>query len=278
MRGLLEARSASVPAVLTPAQQRNLDSPFRLLLQHGWRWDWLDADLLEAMAAVLGASFPLPTTPKGPDLELWDPLERFYPEVMDLEDLPRRGTYRSPWPVLTFCLVADGTADILLELTARLPEGNGEVQIAANGTGVGTFPVGPRWSKGIVRVPAAALHPGLNRLTLRWPDPPPVDGDPFQPVIERLDLGLEADLTPSSGRSSPSSGYPPKNFFDFFRIWCQKKGPSGNCIDEEATKPPSTRIQERLFSSGRSSFFLPSTSPEDISARMARICPACPSA
>ena len=66
MRDLLEARSATVPAVLTAAQQRNLASPFRLLLQHGWRWDWLDADLLEAMEML-----PLPTAPKDAELELW---------------------------------------------------------------------------------------------------------------------------------------------------------------------------------------------------------------
>lgn len=197
MRDLLEARSAPVPAVLTAAQQRNLASPFRLLLQHGWRWDWLDADLLEAMADILG--LPLPTVPKGPDLELWDPLERFFPEVMDLEDLPRRGTYRSPWPVSTFCLVADGTRDVGLELTARVPEGQGEVQAAVNGVDVGALPVGERWTRGSLRVPASALRAGLNRLTLRWPDPPPVQEDPFRTVLERLDLGLEADLHPVFG-------------------------------------------------------------------------------
>jgi len=204
MRDLLEARTAPVPAVLTAAQQRNLSSPVRLLLQHGWRWDHLDADLLLAMTAAVarsgyGPPLQLPTTPKGDDLELWDPLERFYPEVMDLEDLPRRGTYRSPWPVSSFCLVADGTRNVELELTARVPEGQGEVEAEVNGVRVGVFPVGERWTKGTLRVPAVALRAGLNRLTLRWPDPPPVEGDPFRPVIERLDLGLEADLHPVFG-------------------------------------------------------------------------------
>jgi phenylpyruvate tautomerase PptA (4-oxalocrotonate tautomerase family) len=203
MLDLLEARCAPVPAVLTAAQQRNLSSPFRLLLQHGWRWDYLDADLLQAMAAALertGRPFPLPTTPKGADLEPWEPLERFFPEVMDLEDLPRRGTWRSPWPVSSFCLVADGTEDVGLELTARLPEGGqGEIEAAVNGVRVGVFPVGERWTKESLRVPASALRAGLNRLTLRWPDPPPVEGDPFRTVLERLDLGLEADLHPVFG-------------------------------------------------------------------------------
>ncbi|HEX6862471.1 MAG TPA: hypothetical protein VF414_06635, partial [Thermoanaerobaculia bacterium] len=179
-----------------------LSSPYRLLLQHGWRWDYLDADLLQAMAAALerrGRPFPLPTTPKGADLEPWEPLERFFPEVMDLEDLPRRATWRSPWPVSSFCLVADGTDDVTLELTARIPEGQGDVEIAVNGAVIGTLPVGEIWTKGSLRVPAAALKAGLNRLTLRWPDPPPVEGDPFRTVLERLDLGLEADLHPVFG-------------------------------------------------------------------------------
>jgi hypothetical protein len=47
-----------------------------------------------------------------------------------------------------------------------------------------------------------------------------------------------------------------QTFSNFFQRICQKKGASGNYIDEEATQPPSTRIQERSHSSGRSSFFL----------------------
>lgn len=199
MLDLLEARCSRVPAVLTAAQQRNLASPYRLLLQHGWRWDHLDADLLEAIAAVLKRPIPV-FPPLGVDLAdpyyHWEPLERFYPEVMDLEDLPRRGTYRSPWPVSSFCLIGTGD-EIELELTARLPEGGqGQVEAAVNGILIGTFPVGERWTKGSLR---ASIPSGLNRLTLRWPDPPPVEGDPFRPVIERLEIGLAADLHPVFG-------------------------------------------------------------------------------
>ncbi|HEY0513754.1 MAG TPA: SGNH/GDSL hydrolase family protein, partial [Thermoanaerobaculia bacterium] len=50
---LAAARCSPCPAVLTAAQGRNLASPYRLLLQHGWRWDHLDADLILAIRAVL---------------------------------------------------------------------------------------------------------------------------------------------------------------------------------------------------------------------------------
>ena len=215
MLDLLEARCAPVPAVLTAAQQRNLASPYRLQLQHGWRWDHLDAELIEAIVSVLERrGRPARETLTRmllehhlrPDADLadpfyhWEPLERFFPEAMDLEDLARRATYRSPWPVSSFCLIADGRRDVELELTARLPEGGeGDVEIAVNGTAVGTFRVGALWSKGPLCVPASHLQPGLNRLTLRWPDPPPVEGNPFQQVIERLEQGLAADLHPVFG-------------------------------------------------------------------------------
>lgn len=210
MLDLLEARCSPGPAVLTAAQQRNLSSPYRLLLQHGWKWDHLDADLIEVLVDVLErrgrpvrdqVSRMLLEHHGGREVDLadpfyhWEPLERFYPEVMDLQDLARRATYRSPWPVSSFCLIAD--RDVELELTAR---GNpGEVGVEVNGAPAGTFPLGERWTKGTLRIPAALLRPGLNRLTLRWPDPPPIEGDPFGPAIERLEIGLAADLHPVFG-------------------------------------------------------------------------------
>lgn len=208
MLDLLEARCSPGPAVLTAAQQRNLASPYRLLLQHGWKWDHLDADLIQVLVDVLERrGRPVRDRvnrvllehhgARGIDLAEpfyhWEPLERFYPEVMDLQDLARRATYRSPWPVSSFCLIAD--RDVELELTARGTPG--EIQVAVNGNSIGTFPLGERWTRGTLRVPVAS--PGLNRLTLRWPDPPPIEGDPFGPAIERLEIGLAADLHPVFG-------------------------------------------------------------------------------
>lgn len=216
MLDLVEARTAPCPAVLTAAQQRNLASPYRLSLQHGWRWDHLDADLIEAICNVLERrGRPVRETvtrkllehhairPEGTDLTrppyLWEPLERFYPEVMDHEDTPRRATYRSPWPVSSFCLVCDGTAEVDLELTARLVDRHGEVEIAVNGSTAGRAPAGERWTRTTFVIPREVLRPGLNCLELRWPALPSAGDDPLKPARERLELGLAADLHPVFG-------------------------------------------------------------------------------
>lgn len=188
MLDLIEARCAPCPAVLTAAQQRNLASPYRLLLQHGWRWDYLDADLIEAIEAALERrGSPARETitrlllehhalgPEGTDLVeppwLWEPLARFYPEVMSFEDLSERATFRSPWPESSFCLVCGGAEDVEIEPTLRLP-GRGRlrhVRVAVNGEEAGGVDAGERWRRAVLRLPRRLLKPGLNRLTLLWP-------------------------------------------------------------------------------------------------------------
>jgi hypothetical protein len=212
---LLAARSAPCPAVLTPAQQRNLSSPYRLTFQHGWRWDHLDADMIEAIVNVLerrGRPIREEVARKlveshgirenGTDLAdpfyLWEPLERFFPEVMSFEDLPRRGTLRSPWPEVSFCLVCDGTEDVELAPTVRLPA-SGRVRMTVNGRDAGDFEAGEGWTRTSLRIGRGLLRPGLNRLTLLWPAPPAAGADPFRPVLERLELGIAADLHPVFG-------------------------------------------------------------------------------
>lgn len=205
MRDLAEARCAPCPAVLTAAQQRNLASPFRLLLQHGWRWDYLDADLLE----VIPGNHPFQVQPEGTDLTeppwLWEPLERFYPEVMRFEDLSERATFRSPWPESSFCLVCQATADVEVEPTLRLPAAvpgerrSGQVRFAVNGEEVGVMEAVERWRRETLLIPRRFLKPGLNRLTLRWPLPEADGAAALQAAIERLERGLAADLFPVFG-------------------------------------------------------------------------------
>lgn len=218
---LAEARTAPCPAVLTAAQQRNLASPYRLLLQHGWQWDHLDAEVLAALQTVLtqrgrpaGEEIGRKIVerralrPAGADLAdpfwHWEPLERFFPEVMRFEDLAERATVRSPWPEISFCLVVDGSREVDLELTARAPARNpGEAEVLVDGQPAGTLTVGERWTRSRLRLPAGALRAGLHRLTLRWPGLPDAGGgaggDPLLPAIERLELGLAADLHPVFG-------------------------------------------------------------------------------
>lgn len=219
MLDLIEARCAPCPAVLTGAQQRNLVSPYRLQLQHGWQWDSLDADLIEALGAVLDRrGRPAQDTIRkmllehhairddGTELAVpavyhWDPLERFYPEVMNFEDLSRRATYRSPWPESSFCLICDGSREILLDLTARLPQVSlsRPVKIQINATTIGQIELTSNWTRHTLRIEREQLRPGLNRLTLRWPPPPPIGEAALQAAVERLESGIAADLHPVFG-------------------------------------------------------------------------------
>ena len=106
--------------MLTAAQQRNAASPYRLLLQHGWRWDHLDAEVIAAIRAVLHdraaeidrlLAFRGVDEAAGTDLAappfffLWEPLERFYPEVMSRDDLTPPAYLRCPWPETSFALL-----------------------------------------------------------------------------------------------------------------------------------------------------------------------------
>lgn len=211
MLDLIAARCAPCPAVLTAAQQRNLASPYRLTLQHGWRWDHLDADLILAIRSVLerrGRPVTeiidrlllehLAVQPEGTELldpiYLWEPLERFFPEVMDLEDLPRHATLRSPWPETAFCLICHAERDIEIEITLRLPFGDGTVRLVVNGADVGIMEGGPRWGRTLVRIDHRFLRRGLNQLTLRWPMPAVHGEIAIADVLERLEIGVEGDL------------------------------------------------------------------------------------
>jgi hypothetical protein len=222
MLDLIAARCAPCPAVLTAAQQRNLGSPYQLLLQHGWRWDHLDADLIESVCAVLERRGRhareeidrlllrhLAIREDGTDLTqppyLWEPLERFYPETMRFADLPERATLRFPWPESSFCLICDALRDVELELTVRLPSAvagagrRGRVGVAVNDREAGGFDAAERWARTLLRVDRARLRPGLNRLTLRWPPPDDNGEHALTDTVGRLELGIAADLHPVWG-------------------------------------------------------------------------------
>ncbi|MEM7349751.1 MAG: hypothetical protein AAF657_03025 [Acidobacteriota bacterium] len=220
MVDLLHARCAPCPAVLTCAQERNLDSPHRLLLQHGWRWDGLDIEMIEALRTVLGEvgrdvaevidrllvrhhavgrqAVDLTRPPY-----LWEPLEQLFPAAMARGGMTGRAMYRSLWPQVSFCLIADGEHAITLELTARLPQvagaHRGRVTVRLNEQDVASLALDDTWAVHELRLETQHLRRAINRITLAWP-PLPASGDAaMRNVISRLQNGLEADLHPIFG-------------------------------------------------------------------------------
>ena len=219
---LAEARSGPIPAVLGQPQQRQLDEEHRLLLQHGWRWDHIDADLLVALLSVLdeharehsarirrrlvqhhGIETGTRELSRAP--YLWQPLARLLPEVMPEAEASRRATLRCPWPTTDLALVAEdikGVVDVVL----RLPpiEGwstprEGEVIVLLDGVEFGRLPVEETWSRALLRLPESAEPGPLHRLTLCWPPLPEADEVALAHALERLEEGRETDLYPIFG-------------------------------------------------------------------------------
>jgi hypothetical protein len=231
MLDFVAARCAPVPAVLTVAQQHNLSSPYRLQLQHGWRWEGSDPELLLALRSALeerlgdegierweasvsapGSSRVLPTsllTPRGQ----WEPVERFLPDAMELDDLDGQGLYRAAWPRSRFAWAAGrnscGAGPVRCLLTARLPSAlgeprEGEIRVLLDDQVVARLQAGPRWRSWAVELPAAMIRTGIHQLTVHWPEMPPLPSrdshrDPLARVARELEEGREADLHPVLG-------------------------------------------------------------------------------
>ncbi len=219
MSDYVAVRTAQSPALLSAAQRRNLASPYRLTFQHGWQYDYLDADIIEAIYAEVDpatrevirervVAHRLP--PEGLDLAyppfyLREPLEQFYPDVMPFDDLSQRATYRAPWPVSRFCLIDDATRDVDLAITLRRPSYEGErlqeepVSIRLNGQDVQTIVVGTTWQKATVVLEKGMLKEGINDLALHWPMPAGRGEAALEAARSRLEVGVEADLHPVFG-------------------------------------------------------------------------------
>lgn len=220
---LAQARCGPLPAVLGEGQLRQLAKPWRLLLQHGWRWDHLDADLLRDLLTVLDEVAPEQSEAAKQKLSkyhganeiprdlsrapyLWQPLARFLPEVMEESEASRRATLRVPWGEVAFVLVADGDHDLSFDLVARLPpiegwagERSGEVTVLVDGVEVATLACGETWTRHGLKLERRYLGGILHRLVLRWPDLPAADTAALDAALERLEMGREADLFPVFG-------------------------------------------------------------------------------
>ncbi len=214
MADFAKARLAPLPAVLTAAQHQNYASPYQLTMQHGWKYDFVDAPMLRAIEATAGQDMsPLTvrfakklTDLVHPPFLLWNPVERFYPEVMGFRDVPGRAFFRAAWPISRFALPGWSLRPLRLCVTLRLPhipgwEGKraGPVFFKINGYPAGTVTAGEQWSKHLLLVPAAFLTQSINQLSICWPPLPPCGDAAWENAVSRLEQGLEADVHPVFG-------------------------------------------------------------------------------
>lgn len=219
MIDFVAARGWAYPAVMTAEQQRLFNSPYLLQHQHGWKYSHMDAAMIGAILIALAeweprrAEAALEVLVKNAALgEEWvslldgyydaEPLRRFFPELIPTPDLTGWAIYRAAWPVSKFCWVMDGSADINLEINARLskPVGDGsKVELLVNGRRVGEMTVGLSWTRYEGVVDGRFLQCGINELAVRWPFPVVKKEAVWGEVIGRLERGLETTLHPVFG-------------------------------------------------------------------------------
>ena len=112
--------------------------------------------------------------------------------------------YRSLLPVSAFSLVCDGTCDVELTLLSRaaLPassERRGSYRIALNGEPLAELALRSTWTRASLRVQAARLVAGINRLTVEWPALVNVDEEALARANERHVVGQRPDIFPVFG-------------------------------------------------------------------------------
>ncbi len=223
MFDLIEMRCSPCPLVLSRAARRNLGSPHPLMLQHGLQWPNLDPELIEAICSALErrgvparervtrllvdhlAVDRSPADLAASGFLRWELYEAFFADALNLDNSRHRAAYRAAQPASSFCLVASAGNDLELSICARLPEIEGAeprrgiVSIEINGVAAGDLACGQDFCSERRRVHAGLLHPGINKLTLRWPAPPPAGDAALRYALERLERGLPADLHPVFG-------------------------------------------------------------------------------
>ncbi len=218
MVDFVDARTSNSPIEFSAAQQSNLASRYLLQLQHGWNYDYLDIDVIQAIEKVLENRFPKafdairrflisrraiggePIDLIHPRSYLWDPLEQFFPDLLRHGD---RAYYRAPWPRTDFCLIAELPQDIELTLAARVPKGNraepNEIKIAVNREPVATVTLSEGWNRITTCIDASSVASGVNRLSIEWPLPRCSGEAQLESAVNQLKQGREADIHPIFG-------------------------------------------------------------------------------
>jgi hypothetical protein len=117
---------------------------------------------------------------------------------------PEPGLYlRALWPRFEHTLIASGSADLLIELTARLPPADeprqGELRLELNQEFLRAVELEERWSKHAITIERRRLRHGINRLCLIWPAVS-ADGDrALARVAHRWRNNLPEDMHPTFG-------------------------------------------------------------------------------
>jgi hypothetical protein len=117
---------------------------------------------------------------------------------------PEPGLYlRALWQRFEHTLIAASTADLLLELTARLAPAEearrGELRLELNQEFLAAVELDERWSKHRIAIDHRKLRHGFNRLGLIWPAAPANGDRALARVSDRWRNGMPADMHPTFG-------------------------------------------------------------------------------
>lgn len=216
----VEMLTAPCPPILSRAFDRIQQTPYRT------NYGFPGPAALSAIDRVFARTAPalreralavlcqnLGVTTDGTDLSqqqyCFDWCERFMDDwtfTQRPDDRTRFGTgphLRAPWPTSRMFAVHDGSGDLRLTLTARLPElGAGEsgpVSVSINGTRVGEAKIGRSWTRTVLTAKASAFVRGVNTVAVHWPMVPDQGEAAMRRFIDRREQGLEATPFPVFG-------------------------------------------------------------------------------
>jgi len=208
MRAYVATRTQPVSAGRVSAAMRRFQEAISPLERQSLLSEGLDPQLVELILTASGASDGLEEffthhALSGRELDLLRP--HYLWSNVDAHQSGGGFAYektlmwRSKWPVSHFCVVCDRPVSIRLQLTLRVPEPAGEIVLEMNGQLVARLAAAKGWTRCTAFAPPVHVRRGFNRLTLRWP-PLTADGSAvILDVIDRLELGLAADLHPVFG-------------------------------------------------------------------------------
>ena len=180
---LVNARISRVPIYLTKHQREIFLSDYTLLDQHGLNYDYVDAELLCVLIDTLqrnGIGLEKIIDEEVLDEEseielcpfyLWEPIKRYFPELMNLPEVKRYSFVRFPWPHCSFAIVRLTSASLEFTMELRIPESNKsmDLEIKFNSIPIAILSVSNQWQILSFQVPGEYVRKGVNKLKFVWP-------------------------------------------------------------------------------------------------------------